>query len=252
MKDFYVYGLFEPKEKVDSCFYIGKGTGYRMKKHFWNWCLSEEATGSDEKIDKIKTLQENGKNPYPSKIADGLSEDKAYELEEFLIGEIGRENLTNDVPGGKGPFSGKDHPMYGKSQELTKETRQKISESLSGRTLSEEHKRKISESRMGEDNPMSGNEEAIQKMANSLTGRSLSEEHKRKIGKGNEGYVGEKSGCNEVSNQEVKEIKYLLEETSMSQSDIAKRYPIGQGRISRINTGKCWTHIESKNKPNWL
>lgn len=58
--------------------------------------------------------------------------------------------------------------------------------------------------------------------------------------------------CNKLNNQDVKEIKYLLEKTNMSQSDIAKKYPIGQGRMSRISNGKCWTHIESKNKPNWL
>ena len=241
MKDFYVYGLFEPKEKVDSCFYIGKGTEYRMKKHFWSWCLIENATGSNEKISKIKTLQENGKKPYPSKIADGLSEDKAYELEEFLIEEIGRENLTNDVPGGKGPFSGKDHPMYGKSQELTKETRQKISESLSGRTLSEEHKRKISESRMGEDNPMSGNKEAIEKMANSLTGRNLSEEHKRKISEGNR----EES----LSDSQIREIRYLATETNINQSKIANQYPVCQSDVSRIKNGKRWSSVQGKVKP---
>lgn len=243
MKEFYVYGLFEPKEKIDSCFYIGKGTGYRMKNHFWNWYLSEEATGSDEKIDKIKTLQENGKNPYSSKIADGLSEDKAYELEEFLIEEIGRENLTNDIPGGKGPFSGKDHPMYGRSRDLNKETRQKISKSLSGRTLSEEHKRKISESRMGEDNPMSGNEEAIEKMASSLTGRNLSEDHKRKIGNSNR-----ESGT--LTKLQIKEIRYLATETNLQNKEIADRYPACPSTVSRIKTGDSWGSIKGKVNPN--
>lgn len=142
MSKFYVYGLFEEKEDIfDKCFYIGKGCGNRLNEHFFNDYKKGDNPYKDRKINKI------GKdNIYASKIRSNLSEEKAYELEEFLIDEIGLDNLTNLIPGGKGSPSGEDNPMYGETR--SDEVKKKLSEYRTGMSLSEETKKKIAEAHL--------------------------------------------------------------------------------------------------------
>lgn len=60
------------------------------------------------------------------------------------------------------------------------ESNEKRSKTLTGRTLSEEHRRKIAESRRGSDHTPR-TEEYREKMSKALKGRVFSEEHKRKL-----------------------------------------------------------------------
>lgn len=60
---------------------------------------------------------------------------------------------------------------------LSDETKKKMSESHKGKTFSEEHKQKISESKKG----VIFSEEHKQNLSDSLTGKTLSEEHKIKL-----------------------------------------------------------------------
>lgn len=101
------------------------------------------------------------------------------ELEIFYIAKFdSMNNGYNCDPGGKGGHR-------------SNETKQKISKAFRGRTLSEEHKRKIGQSRIGNKNPMFGrqppntgkhhSEEIREKISNSCKGRIISEETRNKI-----------------------------------------------------------------------
>jgi 5-methylcytosine-specific restriction endonuclease McrA len=70
---------------------------------------------------------------------------------------------------------GENHPMYGKTRD--KETKQKISESMTGREFTEEWKRKISEANSGQQ----VSDDRRQKISKALSGRELSEETKRRM-----------------------------------------------------------------------
>lgn len=66
-----------------------------------------------------------------------------------------------------------------------------------GKTLSESHKRKISESLKGRNGPMKGkhfSEEAKKKMSETKKGKKFSEEHKRKISEALKGHQGAMKG----------------------------------------------------------
>lgn len=73
--------------------------------------------------------------------------------------------------------------QIGKKRVFTEEHKKKLSESRKGIVFSEEHKKKLSEKRLGV--PLTN--EAKQKMKISLTGRIFSEETKRKIGNAHKG-----------------------------------------------------------------
>jgi hypothetical protein len=124
MNDYYVYVYL--REDRYSPYYVGKGRGRR--------CYSVART-SKKPDDKSRIV----------KIKEGLSEEESYELEKVLIKLWGRKDqggiLHNYSDGGSGP-SGCRVPR-------TKEWKERISKSMTGRKLSEETKEKIRQSRKG-------------------------------------------------------------------------------------------------------
>lgn len=105
-------------------FYIGKGLGYRKSEHMKPSRLKTDC--NKLKTNKIKKiLEDTGEQPIVSVYKNGLSENESFDLEIDMIRCIGRKDknsgpLTNLTDGGEG------------------------SSGIFGRTLSEEHKRKIS------------------------------------------------------------------------------------------------------------
>ena len=98
-RQFYVYALQDENGKA---FYIGKGCGQRVKRHF---CPSQK-NNNTHKWRKIQKLLRNGVNRTDiiHKIAVGMEEDKALKLEKQIIDTIGLDNLTNvDEGGGYAP-----------------------------------------------------------------------------------------------------------------------------------------------------
>ena len=112
----YVYGHY--KAYTDELFYIGKGTGNRA------WSKRSRNPHWQNVVNKhglvVKILE------------DGLTEEQAYEKEKQLIAEVGLENLTNMVKGGKG-FT---------SEEAT-QNMQKLLQDPEWRRKNKEHREKI-------------------------------------------------------------------------------------------------------------
>ena len=155
-REFYVYEHI----RLDNmtCFYVGKGKGER----------AYDLERND--------FHDNISNSYGHVVVivkDNLTEEEAFELEKNTIedyiftfgygididGYKNRENdefLTNMTFGGEG-----------------------VSGANKGKHLSEEHKKKLSESHKGKNNP--------------FYGKHLSEEHKKKIGESNKGKLAGKN-----------------------------------------------------------
>lgn len=133
---YYVYLYLKPD---GTPFYVGKGKGDRWKAHLVE--ASKKATKDKNrlKINTIKKILKQGQEPIVKFVDTNISEDQAFELECFLISEIGRIDLgtgtlTNLTDGGEGQsgyvyseerrkelsirFSGENNPNYGKTGEL--------------------------------------------------------------------------------------------------------------------------------------
>ena len=112
-------------------------------------------------------------------LKNNLTEEEAFRHEVYMIAVFGRKDLGtgilhNRTNGGDGA-SGLVH---------SKKAREQMSKAHKGKTLSEEHKGKMSEARKGEKNHFYGkthSEEIRRKMSEVMKGKTLSEEHKRKI-----------------------------------------------------------------------
>lgn len=159
--NFYVYA--HTKATDGSYFYIGKGHGKRAydkrsRNQYWH-----------------NTVAKYGYNV--TILADNLSEDKAFELEQFIIEEIGRDNLCNMTDGGEGA-SGAIR---------SEETRAKMSAANKGKNLgrirSKEHKQKLSASLKGNQYRLgkTHTEETKAKISVIHKGKKYSDESRAKI-----------------------------------------------------------------------
>lgn len=206
---FFVYKI---TNLINHKIYIGKTNSllnrWSCHRHYSKWYNSKLYFSIRKyKID----------NFYMEPIAICETEDAAYKVEILLIKyyDSYKTGLNSNL-GGKGAGSGKTHPNFGKH--LSEEVKRKISNTQKGGTglnknkhFSDETKRKISENRKG---------------------ISMKEETKIKLAK----IKGK------LTIEQVIEIKNLLVQ-NVSQVKIAKQFNISSGTINKIKSGIRWKFV---------
>lgn len=84
---------------------------------------------------------------------------------------------------------------------------------------------------------------------NPIYGKQRSNEVKQKISKKLKGqYSGEDIGNSKLRNEQVKGIKWLLDENVVHQQ-IADEYEVSKPTIVKISTGEYWSYVEERKKP---
>lgn len=131
---YFVYQLRDPRESEP--FYIGKGTSDRPREHFRPCSLREVS----HKTNKIKSVLNSGLEVLIEMVSVGLTEEEALRREVWCIKLWGRRDLgegplTNQTDGGDGLFN------------ISEESRKKMSLSHTGKKLTEETKRRMTETR---------------------------------------------------------------------------------------------------------
>lgn len=186
-KNYYVYEYVCPFTNIP--FYVGKGKGYRMHYHLKN--LNDNT--NPHKLNKIKKIIREGRNPIINVVYSDLTESAAFEFEIKLIKKYGRIDigtgcLTNLSDGGEGQSGwipsdeyklkmskstkGSKNGMYGKAH--SDETREKIRKKAIGRKLTNETKLKKSISMIGNKNHFyqkTHTKESRKKISEAKTGR---------------------------------------------------------------------------------
>lgn len=142
MKNFYVYIYLDPRNDVP--FYVGKGFGWRYKRH-----LTKYATNIHLK-NRVLAIRREGFEPIIGRFFT-VSEDDAFQLERALILAFGRRDqgtgsLCNYTDGGEGS-SGR------KGFKHTEETKRHLSQKLKGREVTQEHRDRIGASNKGRGGP---------------------------------------------------------------------------------------------------
>ena len=127
---------------------------------------------------------------------------------------------------------GKNHPMYGKT--LSEEHKKKISESLKGKTLSAKTRKKMSEAQKGK----TFSEETRKKISKSLKGKTLSEETRKKISKSQN-----TTGFYRVSKQKDNHCKQGFRWRYRYQNKLTEK------KISSINLLKLKEKVGAQNLP---
>lgn len=134
-KMYYVYKLMDPRSQQP--FYIGKGKGKRAQSHLTKSKFKRVS-------DKIKSIRNDGYEPYVEIYSDHDNEQEAYDQERLLIQYHGRKGYDQD--GILMNICEDNRPPKKVSQ--TKETRAKISAGMIGKNVGKvpwnkgkEHKR---------------------------------------------------------------------------------------------------------------
>jgi hypothetical protein len=138
-------------------FYVGKGKDKRSSDKFgrntyWNRIVKKDGG--------FTTLI----------YADNLTEEKAFELEKWLISVAGIHTLTNMTEGGTGGAT-----MKGRKHSA--QTIQKMSEVKKGKAFSKKHVDNLSAAQKGK----TLSEDVKGKISKSLKGRKKTEEHKQRL-----------------------------------------------------------------------
>jgi len=230
MEQFYVYGIWESKEDTGLPFYIGKGKNRRMYEHL------NKRGKNKHKDRKIEKLIREDKNPDPRKIIDGISEEKAYDIEYLLI-NIHYDYLTNQSKDwGKGAGSGRENPFYGKTH--TEEAKEKMSRYgkehwMYGKSHSEETIEKMSQTAY----------ERYEEGKHPAKGYEHTEEAKKIISKHSTGNNNPNAKLNE---KEVGEIKWLVKNSDLTQKRIAETYSVSSRTVRDIRDRKTWQEAKVK------
>jgi hypothetical protein len=136
---YYIYYYIDPRDNLP--FYVGKGINDRLFDHLYE---TEFNTENRHKFYRIQYLKNNGLAPIIKKVIENIEDEfLAYELETKEIlkyGRIGYESygiLTNVCLGSKPPSP--------KGRIKSQIHRQRLSESHTGKIVSESTKRKNSD-----------------------------------------------------------------------------------------------------------
>ncbi len=152
---FYVYTYFINDKPI----YVGKGKKGRYLDH-WNKIINGKSIRNKSFNSRLKRLFELNEEPIIKKI-DCDSEEHAFELEEFLITEIGRldlgngslSNLTNGGEGRAGSIISESHREAVRISNSTREVSDLVKNNFCkwniGNHHSEEMKQQLSNSNKG-------------------------------------------------------------------------------------------------------
>lgn len=179
MRRFYVYVMRDPFDGLE--FYVGKGTGRRCFRHI-RAILNGKGTCNRLKDYYVNKILKKGAMPIINIVKDGLTEDEALILEEYLIKTMGRigyeENgsLTNILNSSLPNFmSGKIwDDVYGKDSSRERKIIRR--DWLSNFNRQNAGKPRTASSRLKQSKTISG-------MNNHRYGKRVSDETKEKIRK---------------------------------------------------------------------
>jgi hypothetical protein len=199
----YVYAYLDPISKLP--FYIGKGKGRRMYHHLTEAKKEVSKETNLHKIRKIQKILDTGLEPEIIVIDSELTDEDAYELEEFMIGWIGRcdmgtGSLTNMSDGGVGGRGvrlygennssfgkrGENSPIWGRTH--TADELNKMHLSQVGKKLTEEHKAALRK-------PKSEEGRAAIALARKMSLYRTSDETKSKLSESTKGIPKQKIAC---------------------------------------------------------
>lgn len=243
IKEYFVYIFLDPRKmscvKTSICsflfepFYVGQGSKYRYKNHFMPSYLRKNCYKSN----KIKNIMADGHEPLIV-ILSVDNQGSAINLERNLIKQIGTViektgTLTNlTIPS-------EDNTCL----THTSETRNKIRKSSTGRKHSEETKKLLSNSKIGDKNPMFKTGEYCSKVKSGL---SRSE---AKLGKRNPMY-GYKFSKDQIDNYrkaspKKKPIRAYNEEHEFlfeSLAELCREMKLSNKCVRRVITGERKHH----------
>lgn len=247
-------GIYKITNKINGKFYIGSSVDVKRRWYMHKFDLRK---GKHHSPYLQNAWDKHGEENFVFSVLFETKKELLVEKEQELLDMTKCYNREIGYNIGKvagAAFTGKTHTEEAKRKiseanrgnTHSAETRRKIAETSRGRVHSKETREKISKLMKGRPSPMKGRkatEETKRKMSKSLKGIKKSAEWKKKIG---DAQRGAKNHASKLTEEQVVAIKKELfsKDRKRSQSAIAKAYGVSAVIISQIKTGARWAHIE--------
>ena len=265
MHNHYVYYYLRSQDtetaRAGTPYYVGEGKGMRIKDKSHNVIVPQDET-------------------FRVKIAENLTKEQAQSIEILHITLWGRKDLGtgilhNKTAGGDGVTGHSDETRQKMREKklgrkftmsedhkaaiskarmghaVSEETREKIREKRKNQVIpkhSEETKQRMSEMRMGENNPMYGkefSEEHRRRLSESNKGRVFSEESRRKISESNKGKHSTPKGPRPP--EVIAKILETKKRKKLENPDVVvKRKPLSEETKRKIGEANRLRSIEKK------
>lgn len=192
-------GIYKISNTIDNRIYIGSAISCKSRKrsHLSDLKFNKHGNGHIQNF-----FNKYGENALIFEVVETCNKENLIQREQYYIDTLNPEfnickNAGNtlgrkfsDETKKKIALKAKGHQRR-KGAILSKETRDKISKSNTGKKNSEEARKKMSVTRMGHPGYAKGRkihtDESKQKISQKNTGKKFTEEHKRKISEGHKG-----------------------------------------------------------------
>ena len=246
------YCVYAHINKTNGKIYIGqtcqkpekrwrRGQGYWHNQHFWNAIEKYGWNGFEHKIIASNLTFDEANNLEKLLIEklDTMNPDKGYNCtsggnKKKTISEETRKRLREShlnyseemIQRMRERMSGKNHPNYGKH--LSEETKRKISNTLIGHPVSEETRCKMSVWQIGKESPRKG--------------IPLTEEHKRKLSENHADVKGENGPM--YGKHHTKESRQKMHDTHVGKT-LSQEH---KDKISQSHKNRCRLDGETRNR----
>lgn len=233
---FYVYKITNMR---NGKIYIGKTNNIARR---WAKHLSTAKIKNPDDYSYIhKSINKWGAENFSIEIiAEYLTEEESLQAEIDFIVEYESTNRNigyNIATGGNTPMSGRKHTsetieklrLIATGKIPSAETRKKMSEAHIGSKRTEATKQKMRDARALQ---APASQETKDKIAASKKGKQLSVEHKLKI--------SENHGSRKLTDQDILAIIDLINQSQLSQKEIADTFSIDPSIVSCIKRGTKW------------
>jgi plasmid stability protein len=271
-------GIYQIRNLVNGKVYVGQSANLwkRRYEHFSMFRNNKHPNkhlqnafnkyGEENFVFEIVLICEKDKETltyYEQSIEDFYKkQDLSYNIRECVDSNLGLKLSEETKQKLSEALSGENHPFFGKPR--SEETKNRISESNKGREVSQETRDKISESLIGENHPMFGKhwpEETINKMSMAQKGHFVSDEARKNMSEAHKGEKHPEEQTKKIAdaNRGQKRTEEVKKKMSIARTGI---YPSEESKkkMSESHKGKTLPEeqkkkisdaLSGKNNPNY-
>lgn len=233
-------GVYQIRNRVNGKVYVGSSANMRKRR---NTHFSDLRRGIHSNTHLQRAFNKYGEDSFIFEVLEICS---VEDLEERETWWIRSKNANNREYG----YNSRLRVDSNRGFRHTEETKRKISVNRRGKgtgkrdlpkEVREFLRQKCIEQNLAQYHTKETEEKRLTKLREVVKGKPISDDHKMCISRKNR---GEGNGKAKLTEREVVEIKRLLAEGNLTQTDIAKRFGVSRRAVGLIKTGERWGHVK--------